>query len=489
MEREIGWLQREGLSDDERRHALAHELGLPFVQLDRDAISLEAMVLVPESVAREHNIVAYSLAEGSLQVALLDVADLGELEFLRSRYRLLPRLTSRESMTRGLLHYQRHLAATYGAALGQTQSPQLLDTLLRHALHSCATDIHLQNTQEGLLVRYRINSSLKNAMTLPPAAGKNVITKLRSLSGVPAGSLPREGALRVDLGNGEDLSVRVSSVPIINGEKLVLHLAREKARRGHTLESLGLHGEALEAVHKTLLKRRGLVAVSGAQGSGKSTLLYTLLDLLNVPEISVATVENRVEYHLPRVAQTDIEAAGVTKVAALRAALKQDCDVVMISSVEDTEVAQVAAAAAARGVLVLAGIEDAEIFPAPDLFIQTALVRRLGGKQIADKHKLTRAQADGLEEFADFGSVLAALKEEGKVGKDTQWKEIQFGRPTPSSEHPNGYLPAGKAGSGFVGIQEVVREGRLAGLNLIEDAIFKAAIGLTSIEEVKKLLV
>ena len=497
MEPSIGWFKRETMSDDERRHALAHELGLPFVQLDRDSISLEAMVLVPESVAREHNIVAYSLAEGSLQVALLDVADLNELEFLRSRYRLLPRLTSRESMTRGLLHYQRHLAATYGAALGQTQSPQLLDTLLRHALHSCATDIHLQNTQEGLLVRYRINSSLKNAMTLPPAAGKNVITKLRSLSGVPAGSLPREGALRVDLGNGEDLSVRVSSVPIINGEKLVLHLAREKARRGHTLESLGLHGEALEAVHKTLLKRRSLVAVSGAHGSGPSatlrtgtsTLLYTLLDLLNVPEISIATVENRVEYHLPRVAQTDIEAAGVTKAAALRAALKQDCDVVMISSVEDTEVAQVAAAAAARGVLVLAGIEDAEIFPAPDLFIQTALVRRLGGKQIADKHKLTRAQADGLEEFADFANVLSALKEEGKVGKDTQWKEIQFGRPTPNSEHPNGYLPAGKAGSGFVGIQEVVREGRLAGLNLIEDAIFKAAIGLTSIEEVKKLLV
>ena len=99
----------------------------------------------------------------------------------------------------------------------------------------------------------------------------------------------------------------------------------------------------------------------------------------------------------------------------MRAALKQDCDVVMISSVEDTEVAQVAAAAAARGVLVLAGIEDAEIFPAPDLFIQTALVRRLGGKQIADKHKLTRAQADGLEEFADFANVLSALKEEGKV--------------------------------------------------------------------------
>ena len=488
------------MSDDERRHALAHELGLPFVQLDRDTISLDALVLVPEPLAREHNIVAYKLADpstslgaGGLEVALLDIADLSELEFLRSRYRILPRLTSRESMTRGLLHYQRHLRDTYGAALERTESPNLLDSLLRHALHSQASDLHLQNTQEGLLVRYRINGSLKNAMTLPPAAGKNVINKLRVLAGVPAGTLPHEGALRVDLGNGADLSVRVSSVPIVQGEKLVLHLVREKMRKGHTLESLGLHGEALEAVHKTLLKRRGLVVVTGPADSGKSTLLYTLLDLLNVPEISIATVEHEVEYTLPRVAQTDVGASGVGTAAALRAALKQDCDVVMISRVEDTEVARIAAAAAQRGVLALASTENTELFPAstrestrggptPDLLIQTAVLRRLGGKQIADKHKLTRTLADGLEESADFARVLATLKEEGKIGKDVLWKDVQFSRPVPSSEHPDGY-------QGLIGIQEVAQEGRLIGLNLIEDAVFKAAQGITSIEEVKKLIV
>ena len=488
MERELGWLKKESMSDDERRHALAHELGLPFVQLDRDTISLDALVLVPEPLAREHNIVAYNLADHSLQIALLDVADLDELEFLRSRYRLLPRLTSRESMTLGLLHYQRHLRDTYGAALERTESPNLLDSLLRHALHSQASDLHLQNTSEGLLVRYRINGSLKNAMTLPPAAGKNVITKLRALAGVPAGTLPHEGALRVDLGNGADLSVRVSSVPIVQGEKLVLHLVREKMRKGHTLESLGLHGESLEVVHKTLLKRRGLVVVGGVENSGKSTLLYTLLDLLNVPEISIATVEHEVEYTLPRVAQTDVGASGVGTAAALRAALKQDCDAIMISRVADTEVARIAAAAATRGMLVLAGTENTELFPAPDLLIQTAVLRRLGGKQIADKHKLTRTLADALEGAnpdasvgASFASVLATLKEEGKIGKDVLWKDVQFSRPVPSSEHPDGY-------QGLIGIQEVSQEGRLVGLNLIEDAVFKAAQGLTSIEEVKKLV-
>ena len=480
MERSIGWFNKESMSDDEGRHALAHELGLPFVHLDRDSISLEALVVIPEPLSREHNMVAYRLADGSLEVALLNMADLAQLDFLRPNYRLLPRLTSRESLTRGLIRYQQHLRDTYGKKLEDSASPNLLDILLRHALHSRATDLHLQSDEGDMLVRYRINGSLKNAVTLSPSAGKNILAKLRSLANVPAGGVPREAALRVDLGNGEDIAVRVASVPIITGEKMVLHLTCEKARRGYTLESLGLHGEALEAVHARLLKRRGLVAVSGPKGGGVSTLLYTLLDLLNAPEVSIATVENEVEYVLPRVAQTDIGAAGITPVAALRAALKTDCDVVMISSVADAATAQVAAAAAQRGVLVLAGVADPSLLPAPDLSIQTATLHRLAGNQIADKHKLTRTQADKLEESANLARVLAALKEEGKVAKDTPWKEIQFTRPTPSSEHPSGY-------QGLMGVQEVSEGGKLAGLNLVEDAVYKAAQGLTSIEEVLKL--
>lgn len=481
MERELGWFKNENMGDDERRHALAHELGVPFVQIGRDDLSVDALVLIPEPLAREHNLLAYRLDEGSLEIALLDLSDLAHAEFLRSQYRLLPRLTTRESLTRGLIRYQQHLRDVYGRKLEQTDSPTLLDTLLRHALHSRATDMHLQSEQGGLLVRYRVNGSLKNAMTLPPAAGANVIAKLRSLAGVPGGTLPHEGSLRVDLGSGEDLSVRVSSVPTVQGEKLVLHLVREKARRGHTLESLGLHGEALEAVHKRLLARRGLVVVSGPAQSGKSTLLYTLLDVLNVPEISVATVEHDVEYRLPRVAQTDITATGVTSAAALRAALKQDCDVVMISNAQDAEVVRVAEAAAKRGVLVLAATEKPELFASPDLSIRTAVLRRLGGKQMADTYKATRALSEELEASAHLSTVLSALKEEGKLSKDIPWKDVQFTRPTPSTEHPDGY-------QGYIGIQEVAEAGEVVGLRLAEDAIFKAALGLTSIEEVKKVL-
>ena len=475
----MGWLGREALSDDERRHALAHELGVPFVQLGRDDISLEALTVIPEPLSREHNMVAFALAgDAGLEVALLDLAELEHLEFLRPRYKVLPRLTSRESLTRALIRYQQHLRDVYGKKLEDPRSPNLLDTLLLHALHSRATDLHLQSEQGGLLVRYRINGFLKNAMTLPQAAGANVISKLRTLAGVPAGSLPREGRMRVDLGSGEDLSLLVSSVPTVAGEKLVVRIARERAR-GFTLESLGLHGEALERVHHVLLKRRGLVVV-GSVGTGKATTLYTLLDLLNTPEISIATVEAEVKHVLPRIAQTEVS-DGLSAAAGLRAALKQDPDVVMINTVADREVAQLAVAAAKRGVFVLVGTEDAALLPDADLIIKVATARKLGRKQIPERHKLTRAQGEELEPFANFASVLAALKEEGKIKKDTPWKDIQFVKPVKSSDQPDGY-------KGLLGVQEVSTKEGTVGLNLIEDGIFKAAQGLTSIEEVLGLL-
>lgn len=466
------------MSDDEKRHALAHELGVPFVQLNRDDIVVDALILIPEPLSREHNLVAYRHGDSGIEVALLDMGELEHLNFLRSRYRLLPRLTTRDSLNRALIRYQQHLRDTFGKSLEKSDSPNLLDSLLRHALHSSATDLHLQSDTNGLLVRYRINGTMRSAMTLPPAAGRNVIGKLRALAGTPHGTLPRDGGFRVDLGSGEDLLVRVSSVPIVGGEKLALHIARERARRGYTLESLGFHGEALEAVHAVLLKRRGLIRVSGV---GKTTLLYTLLDLLNSPEHSLATVEERVGHSLPRIAQTEVSSSGLSMPAALRAALKADADVVMIDALNDRESAAVAEAAAARGVLVLAATDNPDLLPNVDLSIKTAVLRKLGGAQFSSPHKLTRAQGEALEGHANFARVLATLKEEGRIGKEVPWKDIQFHKPVGSSEHPEGY-------QGNVGVQEVHVGGKPAGLNLVEDAIFKAAQGQTSIEEVQRLI-
>jgi len=492
MDREIGWLQREHLGDDEQRHALAHWLGVPFVTLGQGDIALDALLLIPEPIAREHSTVGFKLDGFALQVAMLSLDDLEHLGFLQSRYRVVPRLTTDESLRRALLLYQKHLRDTYGAALEREDSPNLLDTLLRHALQSSASDVHLQQDEKGLLVRYRMHGMLRDAMTLSPAAGKNIMIKLRGLAGLTGGSMSREARVRVDLGNGEDVAVRVSTVPVLYGEKMVMSLVCEKARRGYTLESLGLHGEALERMHGFLLRKpagmaggRGLVSIEGA--AGKSTLLYTLVDALNTPELSIATVEREVSHALPRVAQTDLASAGLSMAAALRAALRTDPDVVAIDAVEDREVADIAAAAAKRGVLVIAAVADASVLPQADMTIKTAVVRKLCSKQFLDKRKLTRMQSDTLEEGANFAAVLSALKEEGKIDKDTPWKDLTFPRAAGCSECDGGYLPA-QAGKGFVGLQEVAIGGETVGLNLTEDGLFKAHQGTTDIAELQKAL-
>ncbi len=336
MERSIGWLKHETLGDDERRHALAHELGVPFVKLERADLMPEALVIIPEPIAREHSLVGYRLQGNNLEIALLDLADLPHLEFLRSHYRLLPRLTSRQSMTQALIRYQQHLRERYGRLLERADSPNLLQTLLRHALMSHASDVHLESGPQGLSVRYRIHGALKSALMLERTVGSAVMASVRALAGLSAGTLPREARVRIEL-EGESVGVRIASVPLIEGEKITLHLVRDGVRRGFTLESLGFHGEVLERVHSFLLKRRGLLSVEGAPHSGKTTLLYTLLDLLNAPELSLASVEERAEYALKRVAQTSVSPeTGLTMAAALRATLRQDPDVVMIDSVEDS---------------------------------------------------------------------------------------------------------------------------------------------------------
>ncbi|MSR70723.1 hypothetical protein EXS62_01650 [Candidatus Kaiserbacteria bacterium] len=478
MEQERGWLRRESLGDDEHRHALAHKLGVPFVTLGHDDISLDALLLIPEPVARTHNAVGYNLRDNSLEVALLNLDDLEHLGFLQSRYRVVPRLTTDDSLRHALRFYQKHLREVYGKALEQEQGDNLLDTLLRHALQSGASDVHLQLDERGLLVRYRIHGVLHDSMTLTPAAGKNILLRLRSLAGLTGGALSREARVRVDLGSGEDIALRVSTVPVVRGERLVVSVVREQSRRGYTLESLGFHGEALERVHGFLLRKKGLLTIEGR--SGKSTLLYTLIDVLNTPELSVATVEREVSYAFPRVAQTDLASAGLSMAAALRAALRTDPDVVALDAVVDRETADVAAAAAKRGVLVIAVVEDAQLLPQADLAIKTGVVRKLCTKQFLDKRKLTRVQNDTLESTANFGAVLAALKEEGKLDKDTPWKDVAFPRAISCSHCTDGY-------QGMVGLQEVSVGGEGVGLTLLEDGLFKAAEGLTSIEEIMEL--
>ncbi len=467
------------MGEDEVRRAQSHALGVPFATPAHYDIAIEALILIPEPLSRSRSIIAFSEDSERVLVALLDLSDLDALRSLQAEgafggRRVVPHLTTRETIKNALVKYQKHLKEKFGELLSDGR--HVAHALLSHALYSKAGGAHVDISVHGALVRYQIGHALEEAMRLPTQVAQALAREIKILAKLMPVARPQEGRFKLEK-DGEVVHVHVSTMPTVGGERLHMRLARAAhGQAGHTLEALGLHGENLAALRAALALRRGVLAVVGAPGSGSSTLLYTLIDLLQHPGISIATVEDRVAYRLPHVAQTEVGA--VSMATALRATLRQHPDVVMLDLVRDTESAALIKAAAARGIFVIAAVADEAILEA-DTMVRVALARRLATNQFANAKPLSRRESEALERVADFARVYEALKEGHIIDTAMAWKDVRFAHPTPSTEHQDGY-------AGFIGLQEVVAPGYET-LNIVEDALFKAAQGQTSVEEAIRL--
>jgi type IV pilus assembly protein PilB len=439
------------LGEDEVRRAVAHALGVPFVMLSPHDINTDAMILIPEPLSREHQIIGYKTTDNALEVALLDLGTLDRLGDIKRQHRILPRLTTRESMRQALLHYQKHLKEKFGEML--TNGEHLAEALIKHALYSRAGGVHVDPHTMGTLIRYQIGHTLHEAVKLPEQVGKQLVSQLKSFAKLLPVSRPQDGKFKIEK-DGHTINVRVQSVPTINGDRLRVRLAREQ-NKGYTLEALGFHGESLEALERTMARHEGLLVV---RGLGKTTLLHTLVDLLEAPHRTLVWVHDAV---------------------ALRAALRHDPDVIIVDDVKDTQTAVLARAAAARGIFVIVATNTDELVG--NTTVTLAKVRRLCTKQFAHTAKFSRKESEGFEPYADFVKVLTALKDEMVLKPDLPWKDAQFAHPSPCSECHSGY-------QGDIGLAQVEERGVVVGLNIVEDGLFKSAQGLTSTEEVLSLL-
>jgi type IV pilus assembly protein PilB len=395
---------------------------------------------------------------------------------------------------------------------------RIVDTLLRHAIMQGASDIHIEPMEEEVLVRYRTDGILHDAMKLPKIASGSVVARLKVLSNLKLDQkrLPQDGRFKMEM-DGQKVAFRVSMLPVFYGEKVVMRLLREN-RSGFSLEGVGFHGSTLERVHKATRATTGIILVTGPTGSGKSTTLYTVLDLLNTPEVNISTIEDPIEYQMPRVNQSQVKPEiGFTFAAGLRSLMRQDPDVIMVGEIRDEETASLAINASLTGHLVLATIHTnsasgtiarlvdmgAETF----LLVSTLrvavgqrLVRRLEDDKI--QYTLTKAEQDALGEKINMDFVLASLKEENIIDGKATWNTIPFYRPKESGDSEDGY-------KGRMGIHEVLEisptlkdmvmqgktgdeveaQARKEGmLTMLEDGIFKAAQGMTSIEEVLRVI-
>ena len=527
----------------------AYILGIPFVNLEKEKVEPDVLKIIPEPIARTHNIVAFRRKGNNLEVAMLDPEDLQTIDFIRKKIdlRILPRLTTPASIKNILLQYQKTLKAEFGDIIqkeaveirtiregegGVTAEKEelqkvaedlpvirIVDMLIRHAVLERASDIHIEPTEKEVVVRYRIDGILRDAMILPKQVHSGVVARIKVLSNLKLDEhrLPQDGRFKVET---EDYkySLRVSILPVFDGEKIVMRLLPETSQ-AVSLETLGIRNEALEAIQHNLRKPVGMFLVTGPTGSGKTTTLYSLLEILNMPGVNISTVEDPIEYRIPRINQTQVNPKiGLTFANGLRALLRQDPNMIMVGEIRDNETAGLAINAALTGHLVLSTLhtnnaagaiprlidmkaEPFLIASTLNVIVAQRLVRRLYENKA--QYRLSAAELKDIEKYCDAEKILDILRKDKIVPAKAAWKDIFFYRPKRSKDCPEGYR-------GRIGIYEVLNitetikalivrgatsdEIHAQAVNdgmktMIEDGFIKAAQAVTSIEEVLRVTI
>jgi type II secretory ATPase GspE/PulE/Tfp pilus assembly ATPase PilB-like protein len=238
----------------------------------------------------------------------------------------------------------------------EKQVAETLDLLVSHGLQRGASDIHIEPHDRFVLVRYRIDGTLRGVHKLPHGALEMVMTELKNRAALRMhdANLPQEGHYDL-MTDGRQATVNVATMPVYGGEKAVLHLSLQ-ASKPRELEVAGFWGDGLKTLQSVLATPHGLVTVAGPRHNGVASTLFSLLDLLNSPMVSIATVESHAKHRLQGVSQTYLSASGMNFHAGLQAALKQDPNIIMLSDLPDAATAELAIHAATTGHLVLVGI-------------------------------------------------------------------------------------------------------------------------------------
>ena len=538
------------ISETDLKRMEAFVLGIPFINLVEQKIDFSVLSLIPEPIARNYNIVAYKKTDDSLEVAMLDVDDLPIIDFIKKRsgLKILPRLTDTSSIKSVLIQYRKSLQVEFKNII-QTETNSLkslskeddenqdekseselkkmaedlpvvkiVDSLIIHAILQNASDIHVEPGEEKLTVRYRIDGILHDAMVLDKSATAGITARIKVLANLKLDEkrLPQDGRFKKEQ-DGEKISFRVSTLPTFFGEKTVMRILKEDTH-GFSLEGLGFHGEGLERIHASLKQKTGMVLATGPTGSGKTTTLYTMLDILNRPEVNISTVEDPIEYQMQRVNQTQVKPEiGLTFANGLRSLLRQDPDIIMVGEIRDGETAGLAVNASLTGHLVLStihtnsaagaiprlidmGVEPFLITATVKTIIAQRLVRRLLPNK--EKYFLSVVELKNLGKVVDLERMLAFLQEENVVGPKDTWEKIPFYKPIKVSEFEDGY-------SSRIGMHEVlkvtptIKEMIIKGssqddieiqakkegmMTMLEDGVYQAVLGVTTLEEVFRVV-
>ncbi|MFA5880373.1 MAG: ATPase, T2SS/T4P/T4SS family [Candidatus Margulisiibacteriota bacterium] len=529
-------IEKKIISEENIYEIASQFLKIPFINLKGKIIRKDILFLVPEPIANTHKLIAFDLENEKLKIATLDPNDLQTLEFIKKKtgFKLDLFLTSPNSINDVLKQYHKGLKAEFQDITTPTESEatnnkdlkelatdlpviRIVDTLLEYAIFESASDIHIEPMEKELLVRYRIDGILREVMTLPKSAQAGITARIKILANLKLDEhrQPQDGRFKISTDQYK-VAFRVSIIPVFDGEKIVLRLLNESSQI-LTLEQLGFQKRSFQMVKGNIEKPHGMILVTGPTGSGKTTTLYTILNILNTPKVNIATVEDPVEYRMPRVNQSQINPkVGFTFASGLRSLLRQDPDIIMVGEIRDLETAEIAIHAAMTGHLVLStlhtndavstlprlqdmGIASFLIATTTNLIVAQRLLRKICSSCIYS-YNLNKENIKELEDRYNIDSLLETLVRENVIeSKNIPLSELLFYRGKGCKICNNtGY-------KGRVGIYETLditqpiqklimqkasaRELLDAAkdqkmLTLFEDGIIKAKNGITTIEEI-----
>jgi len=519
-------LARGAISAMQLARARAAQSGLPFVELGDYPVDRTAVSLVTGAICRRHSVLPIGTADGTVILAMADPGNVFAIDDVRAaaRMNVAPAVAELGDLLTAIDRYIRaddelsdltttleeESATPDDSSLTIAESSdddapivRFVNLLVSQAIQDHASDIHIEPAEHDVRVRYRIDGVLHAMQSAPKSIQNGVISRLKIMSDIDIAERrkPQDGRMSVVHG-GRQIDLRVATLPTVWGEKVVMRIL-DNTNTGMTLRDLNLLERNFETYRASYSKPYGMILVTGPTGSGKSTTLYTTLNAVARPEINVITVEDPVEYRMAGINQVQVNPkAGLTFASALRSILRSDPDVVLLGEIRDHETAQIAIEASLTGHLVLSTLHTNDAPSAVTRLTEMDIEPFLVGSALdcVVAQRLARRLCDRCKQPAVY-SVDDLQRLRFPVSADQQPPQVfvPVGCPTCSNTGYRGRiavhevmavseeierLAVGRASSAEIG--RAAREQGM--LTLREDGWEKARLGLTSVEEILRVV-
>ena len=351
------------------------------IDLKKENISPEVLELIPEAYAKSKNVIIFAAdkEKGIAKVAMTDPLDLETIEYLRAKLGMWvdPYLSTVPDLRYGLKQYKKKIGVEFNkiitdniqksiSMVGETDLSKMagaipvitiLDSIIEHAVSLGTSDIHFEPLEKEVLIRYRVDGIMHEILSLPVIIAPILAARVKVLANllIDEHRVPQDGRFKFEM---EDIKidVRVNVMPVFHGEKVEMRLLRSTSRPTR-LEELGLEPSIIDELKEEIKKPHGMILVTGPTGHGKTTTLYTILQMLNSPKVNITTIEDPIEYELPRINQTQVNnKSGITFANGLRSLMRQNPDIIMVGEIRDNETIDISIHAALTGHLLLSTI-------------------------------------------------------------------------------------------------------------------------------------